>query len=142
MQQREWDLEFEHLETKERRWFHNIAIGSEVEGRTKYILVMSDRTADKQVNQALSDAVYGIFQNAAAVVPQVKHQTGRTVCGQGTQGVVQLAGGGAVELTDADIAHIVQQLVVHGSAGVARMGQLGRFGSQVGSVQTSFGCKE
>ena len=56
-QQWEWDLEFEHLETKERRWFHNIAIGSEVEGRTKYILVMSDRTADKQVNQALSDAV-------------------------------------------------------------------------------------
>ncbi len=56
-QQREWDLEFEHLETKERRWFHNIAIGSEVEGRTKYILVMSDRTADKQVNQALSNAV-------------------------------------------------------------------------------------
>ena len=56
-QQREWDLEFEHLETKERRWFHNIAIGSEVEGRTKYILVMSDRTADRQANQALSDAV-------------------------------------------------------------------------------------
>ena len=56
-QQREWDLEFEHLETKERRWFHNIAMGSEVEGRTKYILVLSDRTADRQVNQALSDAV-------------------------------------------------------------------------------------
>ena len=44
-------------ETKERRWFHNIAMGSEVEGRAKYILVLSDRTADKQVNQALSDAV-------------------------------------------------------------------------------------
>ena len=56
-QQREWDFEFEHLETKERRWFHIIAMGSEVEGRTKYILVMSDRTADKQVNQALSNAV-------------------------------------------------------------------------------------
>ena len=40
-----------------RRWFHNVAMGSEVEGRTKYIFVMSDRTADKQVNQALSDAV-------------------------------------------------------------------------------------
>ena len=53
----EWDFEYEHLETKERRWFHNIAMGSEVEGRSKYILVMSDRTADKQVNQALSDAV-------------------------------------------------------------------------------------
>ena len=39
------------------RWFHVIAIGSEVEGRTKYILVLSDRTADRQVNQALSDAV-------------------------------------------------------------------------------------
>lgn len=56
-QQREWDHEYVHLETKERRWFHIIAIGSEVEGRTKYILVMSDRTADRQVNQALSDAV-------------------------------------------------------------------------------------
>ena len=56
-QQREWDHEYEHLETKERRWFHIIAIGSEVEGRAKYILVMSDRTADRQVNQALSDAV-------------------------------------------------------------------------------------
>ena len=56
-QQREWDHEYEHLETKERRWFHIIAMGSEVEGMTKYILVMSDRTADRQVNQALSDAV-------------------------------------------------------------------------------------
>ena len=56
-EQREWDTEYEHRETKERRWFHNIAMGSEVEGRAKYILVMSDRTADKQVNQALSNAV-------------------------------------------------------------------------------------
>ena len=56
-QQREWDVEYEHAETKEHRWFHNVAMGSEVEGRTKYIFVMSDRTADKQVNQALSDAV-------------------------------------------------------------------------------------
>ena len=56
-QQREWDHEYEHLETGERRWFHIIAMGSEVEGRTKYILVISDRTADRKVNQALSDAV-------------------------------------------------------------------------------------
>ena len=56
-EEREWDFEYEHPETKERRWFHNIAMCSEVEGRTKYILVMSDRTADKQVNQALSNAV-------------------------------------------------------------------------------------
>ena len=32
-------------------------LGAPEQGRTKYILVMSDRTADKQVNQALSDAV-------------------------------------------------------------------------------------
>ena len=56
-EQREWDTEYEHRETKERRWFHVIAIGSEVEGRAKYILVLSDRTADRQVNHALSDAV-------------------------------------------------------------------------------------
>ena len=55
--QREWDFEYLHQQTGERRWFHIIAMGSEVEGRAKYILVMSDRTADKQVNQALSDAV-------------------------------------------------------------------------------------
>ena len=56
-EQREWDAAYVHQETREPRWFHVVAMGSEVEGKTKYILVMSDRTADKQVNQALSDAV-------------------------------------------------------------------------------------
>ena len=56
-EQREWDAAYLHQETREPRWFHLVAMGSEVEGKTKYILVMSDRTADKQVNQALSDAV-------------------------------------------------------------------------------------
>ncbi len=56
-QQRERDAAYMHQETKELRWFHIVAMGSEVAGRTKYILVMSDRTADKQVNQALSNAV-------------------------------------------------------------------------------------
>jgi len=56
-QQREWDAAYLHQETKELRWFHIVAMGSEVAGRTKYILVLSDRTADRQVNQALSDAV-------------------------------------------------------------------------------------
>ena len=56
-QQREWEFDFNHQQTGERRWFHIIAMGSEVEGRRKYILVMSDRTADKKVNQALSEAV-------------------------------------------------------------------------------------
>ena len=57
-QQREWNFDFIHQQTGEHRWFHNIAMGSEVEGRRKYILVMSDRTADKKVNQALSKAVH------------------------------------------------------------------------------------
>ena len=56
-EQREWDMELIHQQTGERRWFHVVAMGSEVEGQTKYILVLSDRTADKRVNQALSDAV-------------------------------------------------------------------------------------
>ena len=54
---REWDTEFVHQETGEHRWFHVVAMGSEVEGQTKHILVLSDRTADRQANQALSDAV-------------------------------------------------------------------------------------
>ena len=56
-EQREWDLEYVHLKTGERRWFHNIAMGSEVNGKKKYILVMSDRTSDWKMNQALSEAV-------------------------------------------------------------------------------------
>ena len=56
-EQREWDSDYIHQESGERRWFHIVAMGTEAAGRTKYILVLSDRTADKEVNQALSDAV-------------------------------------------------------------------------------------
>ena len=56
-EQKEWDLEYIHLKTGEKRWFHNIAMCSEVNGKKKYILVMSDRTADWKMNQALSEAV-------------------------------------------------------------------------------------
>ena len=56
-EQREWDFEYIHLKTRERRWFHNIAMGSEVNGNKKYILVLSDRTSDWKMNQALSEAV-------------------------------------------------------------------------------------
>ena len=57
-EQREWEFEYVHQKTRERRWFHIVAMGSEVAGEKKYILVMSDRTADKQKNQALSEAVH------------------------------------------------------------------------------------
>ena len=56
-EQREWDFEYVHLKTGEKRWFHNIAMGSEVNGKKKYILVLSDRTSDRKMNQALSEAV-------------------------------------------------------------------------------------
>ena len=56
-EQCEWNADFAHQQTGERRWFHIVAMGSEVAGRTKYILVMSDRTADRKINQALSEAV-------------------------------------------------------------------------------------
>ena len=56
-EQREWDFEYVHLKTGEKRWFHNIVMGSEVNGKKKYILVMSDRTSDRKMNQALSEAV-------------------------------------------------------------------------------------
>ncbi len=56
-EQKEWDLEYAHLKTGEQRWFHNIAMCSEVNGKKKYILVMSDRTSDRKMNQALSEAV-------------------------------------------------------------------------------------
>ena len=56
-EQREGDFKYVHLKTGEKRWFHNIAMGSEVNGKKKYILVMSDRTSDWKMNQALSEAV-------------------------------------------------------------------------------------
>ena len=56
-EQREWDFEYVHKKTGKHRWFHIIAMGSEVEKKRKCIIVMSDRTADKKMNQALSDAV-------------------------------------------------------------------------------------
>ena len=56
-EQREWDFEYVHQKTGERRWFHIVAMGSDVNGKKKYILVMSDRTSDRKMNQALSEAV-------------------------------------------------------------------------------------
>ena len=37
-EQQEWDFECVHQKTGERRWFHSVAMGSEVNGKKKYIL--------------------------------------------------------------------------------------------------------
>lgn len=56
-QQGEWDREYVHQKTGELRWFHIIALCSDIQGEKKYILVMSDRSRDKKINQALEEAV-------------------------------------------------------------------------------------
>ena len=56
-EQKEWDFECVHQKTGEKRWFYIVVMGSEVNGKKKYILVMSDRTSDWKLNQALSEAV-------------------------------------------------------------------------------------
>ena len=56
-EQGEWDMECVHQKTDELRWFHIIALCSDIQGEKKYILVLSDRTRDKKINQALEEAV-------------------------------------------------------------------------------------
>ena len=52
------DFEYIHQRTGESRWFHTVAMVSEIIGKKKYILVMSDRSADRKMNQALAEAVH------------------------------------------------------------------------------------
>ena len=56
--QREWSMEYTHQQTGEQHWFHTVGLCSDVEGDKKYILVLSDRTADKKINLALEEAVH------------------------------------------------------------------------------------
>lgn len=56
-QQNEWDREYVHQKTGEVRWFHVVALCRNVQDKKKYVLVMSDRTRDKKINQELADAV-------------------------------------------------------------------------------------
>ncbi|MGN0437745.1 MAG: response regulator [Lachnospiraceae bacterium] len=56
-EQGEWEREYVHQKTGEVRWFHVVALCRDIRGEKKYILVMSDRTKDKNINQALENAV-------------------------------------------------------------------------------------
>ena len=62
-QQMDWNREYVHRKTGEKRWFHGTALCREIYGRRKYILVLSDRTKDRRTNQALENAV-SATQNA------------------------------------------------------------------------------
>ena len=67
-EQREGDFEYVHLKTGEKRWFHNIAMGSEVNGKKKYILVMSDirDTLMTAIEQMQAEAEDTSFQAAGS----------------------------------------------------------------------------
>ena len=56
-QQAEWEREYIHQKTGQTRWFHVTALCRQIRGEKKYILVLSDRTKDKKINQDLADAV-------------------------------------------------------------------------------------
>lgn len=56
-EQAEWDREYIHQKTNELRWFHVTALCREIRGEGKFILVLSDRTKEKKINQELADAV-------------------------------------------------------------------------------------
>ena len=54
----EWDREYIHQKTREERWFHVVAFCRQIQDEVKYILVFSDRTKDKRINQTLKEAVH------------------------------------------------------------------------------------
>ena len=56
-EQAEWNREYIHQQTGEPQWFHATALCREIRNEKKYILVLSDRTQDKKINQELEDAV-------------------------------------------------------------------------------------
>ena len=56
-QQDEWNREYIHQKTGEDRWFNVVVLCSNIQDEKKYILVMSDRTKDKKINQAMEDAM-------------------------------------------------------------------------------------
>ena len=56
-EQGEWDREYVHQKTGEVRWFHVTTLCRTLQNEIKYIVVLSDRTKEKKVNEALQDAV-------------------------------------------------------------------------------------
>lgn len=57
-EQMEWDREYIHQLSGEVSWFHTVAFCSDIQGKKKFILDMSDRTGDKKIHQELEDAVH------------------------------------------------------------------------------------
>ena len=56
-EQREWDREYIHQLTGNERWFHVVVLCRNFLNQKKYILFLSDRTKEKEINQTLEGAV-------------------------------------------------------------------------------------
>lgn len=54
---KEWDRKYIHQKTGTERWFHVTALCRDIREHKKYIVVFSDRTTEKEINQALEIAV-------------------------------------------------------------------------------------
>ncbi|MGN0426478.1 MAG: ATP-binding protein [Agathobacter sp.] len=57
-EQREWDRSYIHQKTGAERWFRVVVFCSDIQGEKKYILDLSDRTKEKNINQKLEEAVH------------------------------------------------------------------------------------
>lgn len=55
--QKEWDRKYIHQKTGTERWFHVTALCTDIRDYKKYIVVLSDRTTENEINQALEVAV-------------------------------------------------------------------------------------
>lgn len=53
----EWEREYIHQKSLEKRWFYVIALCQEIQGKKKYILSMSDRTKERNISISLENAV-------------------------------------------------------------------------------------
>ncbi len=54
---RTWECEYMHQATGERRWYRVAIYHMSIQGMQKYVVVMSDRTLDKQLNRKLQEAL-------------------------------------------------------------------------------------
>lgn len=53
---KEWEQEYAHRTTGDRRWLLVSASNMEIQGKSKYIIIFFDRTKEKKVNRALEEA--------------------------------------------------------------------------------------
>lgn len=56
-EQKSWNREYVHQTSGEEKWFYVVALCRDFSGQKKFIVALSDRTKEKEVNQSLKEAV-------------------------------------------------------------------------------------